>query len=159
QVPALQTVARVFSFSPLHVLLLTAIPGFAMIAAALLPGRIAMARTAAGLRPLPCWLAGLALLAVLAALLALLLAHGVRPGRWLLATALLACAAAGTAASARLVGGRLAPGTGPFAQLMIGLGATTLCLCSPAGLPALALLAPLGLGGMLLARSSDDPGR
>lgn len=152
QVPMVQTVVRLFSFSPLHVLLLTAIPGGALLAAALLPQRTGAGVAAVATRPLVSWLLGVVLLALLAAGLVLLLGNGIRPGRWLLATALLFAAAAGIAVSARLVGARLAPDAGPLAQLMLGLLGVVLCLCSPAGMPVLALLAPLGLGGLVLAR-------
>lgn len=151
QAPALQQVVQVFSFSPLHVLLLTAIPGGAMLMAALLPQRTDGARTVAAMRPAVCWLLGVAVLAVLVAALAALMSHGIRPGRWLIATSALFAAAGGVAVSARLLGGRLHPAGGALAQLMLGLLCVVLCLCSPAGLPVLALLAPLGLGGLLLA--------
>lgn len=151
QGPALEQVIRAFSFSPLHVLLLTAIPGGAMLAAALLPERTAEAKRTVARRPVASWLLGVVVLSLFSAALLALLAHGVRPGRWLLATILLFGSAAGVAVAARLLGARLAPASGILAHLMLGLLCVALLLCSPACLPILALLAPLGLGGLLLA--------
>jgi hypothetical protein len=159
QGPALQQVVRAFSFSPLHVLLLTAIPGGAMLAAALLPQRTTDGLRVVGSRPAACWLLGVAVLAVLCALLALLLAHGIRPGRWLLASALLFGSAGGIAVSARLIGQRLAPQSDILVHLLLGLLCVGLLLCSPACLPVLALLAPLGLGGLILAGQTRSPPR
>jgi hypothetical protein len=152
QAPALRMLVQIFSFSPLHILLLTAIPGGALLAAALLPQQVEAGRSTIGSKPLVCWLLGVLVLALLTAGFALLLSLGIRPGRWLLASSVLFGAAGGIAVSARLLGARLAPTAGPLAHLMLGLLCVVLCLCSPAGLPVLALLAPLGLGGLLLAQ-------
>ena len=134
-------------------ILLASSAGFALLAWCLAPERHRRSLDVLAVKPLRCTLLGLALVAALSVAVVLARRAGWfgSGGGVLTLLPLLIGAGAGLGVTARRLGERALPESGPLAHIAIGLVALVLCGVSIVGIPVVLLAAGQGLGAFGLA--------